>query len=287
MKVGLCTTDFPRVQTVERLFSRIRRAGYDQVQFNFASIGIEDMPESVSADLIGRIRRSCDDNGLDIVAINATFNLIDPDQGRLRGEHAPLPGDRRGEPCAGLPDPDLMHRYARSAGQCGAIIRINALEASFQALCANMEPLLPIADRYGLYLGIETEAANVAATPQRSRRLLDTLGSPRVKIVMDGANVFQPGQAHPDLAPAVLQNAFDVLGKDVILAHGKDIAASPGIRFATPGRGIIDYDLFLALLRKIGYEGGMILHGIQDEADIPACAAWMKDLIRRHEPAGG
>ncbi len=286
MKVGLCTTDFPRVQTVERLFSRIRRAGYDQVQFNFASIGIEDMPESVSADLIGRIRRSCDDNGLDIVAINATFNLIDPDQGRLRENMRRFPVIAEASRaldcpiltlCTGTHDPQDMWRYHPD----------NALEASFQALCANMEPLLPIADRYGLYLGIETEAANVAATPQRSRRLLDTLGSPRVKIVMDGANVFQPGQAHPDLAPAVLQNAFDVLGKDVILAHGKDIAASPGIRFATPGRGIIDYDLFLALLRKIGYEGGMILHGIQDEADIPACAAWMKDLIRRHEPAGG
>ena len=286
MKVGLCTTDFPRVQTVERLFSRIRRAGYDQVQFNFASIGIEDMPESVSADLIGRIRRSCDDNGLDIVAINATFNLIDPDQGRLRENMRRFPVIAEASRaldcpiltlCTGTHDPQDMWRYHPD----------NALEASFQALCANMEPLLPIADRYGLYLGIETEAANVAATPQRSMRLLDTLGSPRVKIVMDGANVFQPGQAHPDLAPAVLQNAFDVLGKDVILAHGKDIAASPGIRFATPGRGIIDYDLFLALLRKIGYEGGMILHGIQDEADIPACAAWMKDLIRRHEPAGG
>jgi len=244
------------------------------------------MPESVSADLIGRIRRSCDDNGLDIVAINATFNLIDPDQGRLRENMRRFPVIAEASRaldcpiltlCTGTHDPQDMWRYHPD----------NALEASFQALCANMEPLLPIADRYGLYLGIETEAANVAATPQRSRRLLDTLGSPRVKIVMDGANVFQPGQAHPDLAPAVLQNAFDVLGKDVILAHGKDIAASPGIRFATPGRGIIDYDLFLALLRKIGYEGGMILHGIQDEADIPACAAWMKDLIRRHEPAGG
>ncbi|MCK9252864.1 MAG: sugar phosphate isomerase/epimerase [Clostridiales bacterium] len=286
MKVGLCTTDFPRVQTVERLFSRIRQAGYDQVQFNFASIGIEDMPETVSADLIGRIRRACDDNGLDIVAINATFNLIDPDQGRLRENMRRFPVIAAASReldcsiltlCTGTHDPHDMWRYHPD----------NAQEASFQALCANMEPLLPIADRNSLYLGIETEAANVAATPQRSRRLLDTLGSPRVKIVMDGANVFQPGQAHPDLAPAVLQNAFDVLGKDVILAHGKDIAASSGIRFATPGRGIIDYDLFLALLRQIGYEGGMILHGIQDEADIPGCAAWMKDLIRRHEPTGG
>ncbi|NLO37568.1 MAG: sugar phosphate isomerase/epimerase [Clostridiaceae bacterium] len=281
MKLGLCTTDFAQAQPVEHLFDRIRQAGYVQVQFNFAAIGSEDMPASVSASLIRRIRQAAADNGLEMVAINATFNLIDPDQDRLRENMRRFPviaaaSRDLGCPtltlCTGTHDPHDMWRYHPD----------NALETSFQALCAAMEQLLPAAETNQLFLGIETEAANVAATPERARRLLDTLGSSRVKIIMDGANVFQPGQAQPGQVPAVLRHAFDRLGKDVILAHGKDIAASAGIRFATPGRGILDYDLFLTLLEQAGYTGGMILHGIQDEADIPVCADWMKETIRRH-----
>jgi sugar phosphate isomerase/epimerase len=142
-----------------------------------------------------------------------------------------------------------------------------------------MAQLLPVAEQYALYLGIETEAANVISSPERARRIIDEMQSPRLKIIMDCANLFPRHTARRDNVAPMIRKAFDYLGSDIILAHGKDISESDEIVFASPGKGIIDYGLFLELLRQYGYQGGMLLHGIRSESEIRGCMAFIQSVI--------
>jgi sugar phosphate isomerase/epimerase len=280
MKIGICTTDFES-QPVDDLFARIRGYGFSQVQFDFASIGEEELPATIDPGLIDRIRRSLRENQLEIVAINGTFNMIhpDPDERRRGIERFPLLaaaarqlGCRILTLCTGTNDPDDMWRWHGDNGS----------EQSWQILQTVMTQLLPVAEQYEVYLGIETEASNVVSSPEQARRIIDEMQSPRLKIIMDCANLFPRQTASRANVAPMIRKAFDYLGSDIILAHGKDISESDEIVFASPGKGIIDYGLFLELLRQYDYQGGMLLHGIRSESEIPGCLAFIRSAIKQH-----
>lgn len=139
--------------------------------------------------------------------------------------------------------------------------------------------LAKVADSCGVLLGVETEASNVVNTPARARRFMDEVGSDRIGIILDPANLFQIGEADTVNVRGILDKAFAYLGKDIILAHGKDILAGPGLAFTAAGKGIVDFDYMLKLLAESGYEGGMILHGIKNPADIAGCVAFMRKKL--------
>ena len=48
---------------------------------------------------------------------------------------------------------------------------------------------------------------------------MDASGSDRIKIIMDGANLFHDGDA-ADMEK-VLKEGFEILGRDIVLAHAK------------------------------------------------------------------
>src|SRR5262249_60022370 len=89
-----------------------------------------------------------------------------------------------------------------------------------------MEQALAIAEDHDLWLAVEPETANVVDSPVKARRLLDELRSPRLKIILDPANLFRvedlPHQQ------ATLDGAFDLLGPDIVLAHAKDVQVVAG-----------------------------------------------------------
>ena len=52
-----------------------------------------------------------------------------------------------------------------------------------------------IAEQFDIFLGIEPELANVISSADAARRLLDEAASPRLKIVLDPANLFEVASA--------------------------------------------------------------------------------------------
>lgn len=158
----------------------------------------------------------------------------------------------------------------------------NSSDEAWAELIQTTRALISIAERHRVYLGVETEASNVISSAQKARRYLDEISSPYLKIVMDCANLFAPGTAHPSNVRDVIGEAFELLGNDIVIAHGKDILESPGISFTSTGKGIVDFDLFLSLLKKHGYKGGMMLHGIKHKSDIPFCVDFIRRKINEH-----
>lgn len=277
MEIGICTTDFP-AQPLESLFAKIAGYGFSQVQFDFASIGEEEMPARIEPDLIERILRTARENHLELVAVNGTFNIIDPDPTvRERGIER---FEVLAHACCDLDCPILtLCTGTRSSETMWTWHPDNDSDLAWQDMMRSMRSLMAIAERYQIILGIETEAANVISTPERARRLMDAFDSPWLKVILDGANLFHRNSAYPENVKPTLKHAFDIIGRDIILAHGKDIAQSAEIKFAAPGKGIIDFDYFLQLFKAYDYKAGMILHGIEDEADIPFCVAMIREKI--------
>ncbi len=144
----------------------------------------------------------------------------------------------------------------------------NRSPETWQLLRAVTAELLEEAERAGVDLAYEGYVENVVDTPARMRQLISELGSPRLKIVMDPNNYFEP-----PLIPRmreVLAEIFDLLGDRIALAHAKDVRVE-GDRCTTPraGTGVLDYPLFIELLRRFGYQGPLILEHLREE-EVPA-----------------
>ena len=76
-----------------------------------------------------------------------------------------------------------------------------------------------------------------------------------------------------------MKHAFDLLGGDIMMVHGKDIKEGAGLDFTYAGNGIVDFDLMREELKKLGYHDGIILHGAHSEDELAPSVAFMKTKL--------
>ena len=125
-------------------------------------------------------------------------------------------------------------------------------------------------------MGVETEASNIINTAQKARKYLDEIQSPHLKIIMDGANLFHPGQKQP--MKETLDNAFQLLGKDIVIAHAKDFSYDGNLKFVAAGEGELDFAYFIHLLKQAGYTGSLIMHGLSEQ-QIPSSKQFLERIL--------
>lgn len=153
----------------------------------------------------------------------------------------------------------------------------NGTESAWNDMLDTIKRATELAEKHNITLAIESEAANIIDTPENARRVMDEVGSPNLRMILDCANLFHAGLAHPEYVHDTIKNAFENFGADIVIAHGKDIREGDGIDFCGTGHGIVDFSYTARLLNEYGYRGDMFLHGIYDEADMAgAVAHWKK-----------
>jgi sugar phosphate isomerase/epimerase len=272
MQVGIFAKTFAAGGALPALEAS-RRAGYDVVQFNMALLGGHSMPEAITQAQCEEIAAASRQSGVAIAAVSGTYNMIHPDAGvRADGlarlgvliRAAPLMGTRLVTLCTGTRHPtDQWGHHPDNAG-------IDA----WHDLLVEMAKAVSLAEESGVDLGIEPELANVVSSAELARQLIDSLGSPRIKIVLDPANLFET--ASTDEARTIVAQAVDMLADRVVMAHAKDRRADGG--FAAAGSGIIDFGHFVRSLRHTGFDGPLVTHGLT-ETEAPAVAAFLRRVL--------
>jgi sugar phosphate isomerase/epimerase len=263
--------------TLAQTLDAIVAHGLRYTQFNLACAGLPTLPDHIDPATTSMIRREFAARDLTMAALSGTYNMIHPDPAkrhdglqRLRVLAAACAdmGTSIITLCTGTRDLANMWRAHPD----------NDTAAAWNDLIAAMQEALAIAEQHNVTLAFEPEPANVVNRPAKGRRLLDELRSPRLKVVMDAANLFHKG----DLArmPEVLDEAFLLLGGDIVLAHAKDLIQDGEAGHVAAGTGKLDYDRYLALLRSAGYGGPLILHGL-DEGEIDGSVAFLRARLAR------
>lgn len=272
--LGIFAKTFARPTLVETL-DAVAGHGLRCVQFNFSCAGLPTLPERIEPELLTDIQNELDVRNIRIAAVSGTFNMIHPDvRHRERGlSRLPVLAAacaQLGAPvitlCTGTRDPvDMWRRHAD-----------NDSPEAWRDLLESLGNALAIAETHGITLAIEPETANVVNSARKGRQLLDEMKSSRLKVVMDVANLFHPS-ALPRMK-SILDEAFDLLGPDIVLAHAKELDANACPDTRGPGRGILDWDDYLSRLRAAKFEGAWILHGL-DEGCVAATVAFLSDKL--------
>lgn len=262
MDLGIFAKTFSRPELGETL-DAVRDSGLRVMQFNLALAGGPSLPDAIDA---GPIREAVATRGLAMAAVSGTYNMAHPDPavraGGLRRlgvviAAAPALGTRVVTLCTGTRDPDDMWRAHPD----------NATPAAWRDMLEGVAAAVALAEAHGVTLGTEPEHGNVVRSAAAGRRLLDEIGSPHLRVVIDAANLVEgelPRQHE------ILAEAFDLLGDDLVLAHAKDVRPDGSIVAA--GQGELDYPAYLEHLRGRGVP--LILHGLE-EADVPGSVAML------------
>jgi len=169
--------------------------------------------------------------------------------------------------CTGTLDPENMWRRHPE----------NDSPQAWKDLIASMTEALQIAEEHGVTLAFEPEVSNVVDSARKGRRLLDEMQSPYLKVVMDAANIFHTGEL-PRMRE-ILDEAFALLGEDIVIAHAKDLSRDGEAGDAAAGRGVLDYDYYLSLLHKTGFDGPLILHGLT-EAEVQESVDFLRGKLQ-------
>jgi sugar phosphate isomerase/epimerase len=263
VRLGIFARTFSR-SSPEDVFDALVGYGLGETQFNMSVTGLPPLPDEIAPSLADRIRVAAAERRIALVAVSGTFNMIHPDievrrDGLRRLGILAGACDRLGTStvtlCTGTRDPEDMWRRHPD----------NARPEAWRDLLAMMQEALETAEEHGVTLAFEPETANVVDSAEKGRRLLDEMRSPRLKVVMDAANLFDARDPARQLSRSeeVLEEAFDLLGGDLLLAHAKDVNRSAEVVAA--GKGDLDYDLYLKHLYEAGYEGPLVMHGLAEE----------------------
>jgi sugar phosphate isomerase/epimerase len=263
----IAATTFNR-RTLAANLETIARYGLTVVHYDLARAGLTSLPDEVPPELAYRIAAAASERGIHIGSVAGAFNPIHPIVERRRD------GLRRlrqlAGACSALGTSTItLSSGTRDADDLASGHADNATPAAWADLLETLEAALDIADEFDVELAIEPNAANVVDSPAAAKRLLDELRSPRLKLVLDPANLAQltdlPRQQ------AVLDEAIDVLGPYITIAYATDFLVAGGqIRRVAAGTGHLDYAHYLRRLSTLPVP--LIVCGLS-EFQVPA-ALW-------------
>ncbi len=273
MQLGIFAKTFPRAtlgETLEAVIQHDLRC----VQFNMACAGLASMPEAIDPAVIAQIQAEMKSRQIGMAAVSGTFNMAHPDpQIRLDGLRrlailsavCKAIGTAIITLCAGSRDPQDMWRWHDE----------NTSPAAWRDMLETMGAAVKIAENAGVTLAFEPERATVVYNARLARELLTRIASPNLKVVLDPANIIDGRD--PAAIPQVIDEAFDLLGDAIVLAHAKDKGPDDGIR--APGKGCLDYARYLKRLDDMHFEGALMIHGLE-EGEVDASVQFLRNAMQ-------
>ena len=274
MQIGTMSGTFDRA-TLEEALDAVVNHGMSCVQFNLSSAGVTKIPTHIDEDLCDKIREEMSARNITMTALGGTYNMIHPDIQRradgLRNLRVLASAcERLGTSvialCTGTRDPDNMWRHHPD----------NDTPEAWEDLVVSMQQAIEVAEEYQITLAFEPEVANVVDSAIKARRIIDQIGSPYLKVVMDGANIFHTGEL-PRMRE-ILDEAFALLGEDIAFAHAKDLDRDGEAGHLAAGKGLLDYDQYLSLLNDVDPDVPIILHGLS-EAEVDGCVTFLREKM--------
>ncbi len=271
MQIGIMSRTFSRA-TLEEELDAVVSHGIHCMQFDLSSAGRISLSDEIEASLCDRIRGELASREISMVAVNGMFNMIDPDTDkRQRGL------ERLGvvaSACKAL-DTSVVALCTGSRNPRSMWLSHpdNNTPEAWTDLIASMTQAVQIAEDRDITLAFEPEVSNVVDSAQKARRLLDEVASPRLKVIMDAANIFHSGEL-PRMRE-ILDDAFELLGEDISFAHAKDLDHDGEAGHLAAGTGLLDYKQYLSLLDRFVPSVPLILHGLSEQ-QVPDCVAFLR-----------
>ncbi|WP_043527693.1 sugar phosphate isomerase/epimerase family protein [Litchfieldella xinjiangensis] len=139
----------------------------------------------------------------------------------------------------------------------------NFNEAPFLEVVEVVKELVEEAEKFGVMVGIEPGVNHPLHSPDKVRRLLESVDSNNLQIIFDPVNFLTADNYHQQRD--ILKEAIDGWGDRIVVIHAKDFIIENGsLRPAPLGKGLLDYPF---LFEQLG-ESKPYINILMDEIDV-------------------
>ncbi len=234
MKLGIRAHDLGR-QSAESLPRAVRAEGFDAVQLALAKAveGVANFAD-VNSTLLDRVRLNFASQNVEISVLGCYIEPSLPNSGeRLRQVGNFLLGlEHARDLGVTLVGTETTHLAPTPENE-------TRREKLYHLLRDSVLRMAEKAEKLDVDIGIEPVAEHTLNTPELARRLLDEVGSERVKIIFDPVNMLLADNA--DRQEEVFGNFLNLLGQDVRILHVKDVVFENGEKVWRPiGQGMVN-----------------------------------------------
>ena len=250
-RLGARAHDFGKLPAGE-LAARIAAKGLTSVQLalNKAIAGLDLKPGDMTPGLAFEIGQAFLRHDVQIAVLGCYVNPLFPDLSKRREllgwfkEHLRFARDFGCGLVAletGSYDPDYLSHPD------------NGTEAAFQESLVSLAELVSEAEKFGVIVGIEGVWNHAVCTPEKMRRMLDSLASPNVQVVFDPVNLLS-FENHTD-QQRIVEESLQLFGERIVVIHAKDYVRGEGtLKTVNAGQGLFDYGPLLKhlVVRKPG-----------------------------------
>jgi sugar phosphate isomerase/epimerase len=283
VRIGIFAKTFS-CPSLEGVLDAVVGHGIRETQFNMSVAGLPSMPDEIDPALADRVREACARRDVTIAAVSGTFNMAHSEEevrrdglrrlGVIAGSCERL-GTSTITLCTGTRDREDMWRRHPD----------NGTPEAWRDMLATVQEALETAEEHGVTLAFEPEINNIVHSAEKGRGLLDEMRSPRLKVVMDAANLFDAEDPARRLSRSeqILDEAFEMLGDDIVIVHAKDVRMSGEV--VAVGKGDLDYGLYLKHLSEAGFGGPLLMHGLADE-EVEGSLAFLRGKLAEVGIAG-
>lgn len=244
MKIGVRAHDLGR-QSAENLPRAVRAEGFDAVQLALTKAveGVAAFTD-VNSTLLDRVRLNFASQNVAISVLGCYIEPSLPDrEERLRQVGNFLLGlEHARDLGVDLVGTETTHLAPTAENDARR-------ESLYRFLKDSIQRMAEKAEKVGVDIGIEPVAVHTLNTAELARRLLDEVGSARVKIIFDPVNMLLAGNA--DRQEQIYGNFFKLLGKDIRALHVKDVVFENGEQVWRPiGRGMVNHRFVFDWMRR-------------------------------------
>ena len=239
MALGYSTWGMPDVPIDEAL-PRLAAIGYAHVELTVLPRYTTAL-ERLDAAARTRLRELLRATGLALPAVAGHTSLLVPDAATHAVHFARLCATA--DLCVDLADatPPVLNTTAGGRHE-------DDWERVRELLVERVGALAEYCRQRGVILAIEPHVGSALSTPERARWLVDTVGSPALRVNFD--------ISHFEAQGLPMDASISLLAPIAVHTHLKDVRGRyPDFEFLLPGEGEFDYPCFFRRMREHGYQG--------------------------------
>ena len=192
------------------------------------------------------LKRLFDKYELDVAVLGCYLNLANPDPEKLKAIQNKYMANIRFAAHLGVGvvgtetgAPNLEYKFEDACWN----------EESLQIFIKNLRPVVKYAEQMGVLMAIEPVVRHIVCNPVRARRVLDEINSPNLRIILDPVNLLEI--YNYEKQDEILDEAVELLGKDVAVLHVKDFVIKDGKLVSVPvGQGLCHWERVIPYMKK-------------------------------------
>lgn len=121
-------------------------------------------------------------------------------------------------------------------------------EEAFIRLVDSVKRMAETAEKEDVYIGVEPVAEHTMNTPEMTRRLLDAVGSKKVKVIFDASNLLLPETVEKQ--DEIFASVYELLGDEIEIIHMKNFIIENGQKKSVElEKGVVDFHKIFSWLK--------------------------------------